>query len=143
MQDISRVLADVPDWKGLAGWLNIRSNDVEIDCAQDVAQASCYRRELIHRYCNRQLSENPYKVAEDIANALKQMDHRLQAQQLRELEFCKSGDKCSSLRVGNVRMCDCLTDKQHGTLEKKRDKQANGEETTPKKETLQGSYIVL
>ncbi len=101
VQDISRVLADVPNWKGLANWLNIRSNDIETNCAHGVAQAACYRRELIGRYCDRQLSENPYKVAEDIAEALEQMDHKRQAQQLRELEFGKSVSvKCSSPPVG-------------------------------------------
>ena len=87
VEDISRVLADVPDWKGLAGSLNIRSYDIETNCAQDVAQASyaCHRRELVRRYCDRQLSESPSKVAEDIAEALEHMNHKLQAQQLRNL----------------------------------------------------------
>ena len=91
VEDISRVLADVPDWKGLAGSLNIRSNDIETDCAlQGVAQASCYRRELVRRYCDRQLSDSPSKVAKDMAEVLEQMNHKLQAQQLRNLQFGKS-----------------------------------------------------
>ena len=96
--DIAQVLADVPDWKGLASWLNIRSNDIETDCAlQGVAQASCYRRELVRRYCDRQPSESPYKVAEDIAEVLEQMGHERQAQRLTKLEFGKSVSvKCSS-----------------------------------------------
>ena len=90
VEDIAQVLADVPNWKGLANRLNIRSNDIETNCALGVAQASCYRRELVHRYCNRQQSENPSKVAEDVAEALEQMNHNLQAQQLRNLQFGKS-----------------------------------------------------
>ena len=96
MENICRVLATVPDWNELADRLNIKSNDIETKCAQDVAQALCYRRELVHRYCNLQLSKDPGKVAEDIATALEQMDQLLQAQQLRELEFGKWVDKLSS-----------------------------------------------
>ena len=87
MEDISRVLADVRDWKGLAGSLNIRSIDIETNCAQDVARAACYRRELVRRYCDGQQYENPGKVAEDIAEALEQMDQAFQAQKLMELQF--------------------------------------------------------
>ena len=100
VEDISRVLADVPDWKGLAGSLNIRRNDIETNCAQDVAQVSCCRRELVRRCCDSQLSENPSKVAEDIAEALEQMNHKRQAQQLRKLEFGKSMTLKRSSSVG-------------------------------------------
>ena len=96
MADISRVLADVPDWKGLAGSLNIRSDDIEENCEQDVARASCYRRKLVRRYCDKQPSENPSKVADEIAAKLEQMDHTLQAGKLRELKFGKSVTKRSS-----------------------------------------------
>lgn len=96
VENISRVLAGVPNWKGLAGSLNIRSKEIETDCAQDVAQASCYRRELVRRYCDKQSSENPSKVAEDIAEALELMEHTLQAQQLRKLKLGKSAAKRSS-----------------------------------------------
>ena len=81
------MLADVPDWKGLAGSLNIRSSDIETNCAQGTAQAACYRRELVRRYCDQQVSDNPSKVAEDMAEELEGMSHKLQAQQLRKLEF--------------------------------------------------------
>lgn len=88
MEDIVQVLADVPGWKQLAGYLNIRCSDIQTNCAQDLAaQASCYRRKLVRRYCDKQQSENPSKVAEDIAKELEQMDHNLQAQQLRKLEL--------------------------------------------------------
>ena len=96
VEDIAQVLADVPDWKGLANRLNIRSSDIETKCALDGDPASCYRRELVRRYCDRQESENPSKVAEDVAEALEQMNHKLQAQQLRKLEFGKSVTKRSS-----------------------------------------------
>ena len=85
MEDISRVLADVPDWNELANRLNIDSKDIEPKCAQGVAQALCYKRELVRQYCNLHLSEDPGKVVEDIAMALEQMNHLLQAQQLRKL----------------------------------------------------------
>lgn len=90
MEDISRLLADVKDWKGLAGSLNVRSSDIETYCAQDVAQTSCYRREIVRRYLNNQLPKNPRTIVEDIAQALETMNHKIQAQQLREFEFSKS-----------------------------------------------------
>ena len=91
MEEISLVLTDVPNWKGLAGWLNIKTSDIKTNCAQDSDQAACYRRGLVRRYCDSQLSENPSKVAQDIAEALDKMDHhKLQAQQLRQLAKCNS-----------------------------------------------------
>ena len=105
MEDIAQVLAGVPDWKGLANRLNIRSSDIDTNCAQDVAQASCYRRELVRRYCDTQLSENPSKVAEEIAEALEQMDHTLQAQQLRKLKFGKSVTKRSGPQGWDAMLC--------------------------------------
>ena len=137
MQVISKVLANVPDWKGLAGWLSIKSHPIETDCAQDVAQASCYRRELVRRYCDRQPSEDPYKVAGDIANALDQMRHILQAQQLRKLEFSKSVAKYSSLRECLYELCDS---RGCSRVEREKDKQASVVETIPTK--LQGSILM-
>ena len=87
MQLISRVLTDVRNWKGLAGWLNIGANAIEEECALDGAQAACYRRALVFICCNRQQSGDPHKVAEVIAEALGEMDHVFQAQQLRQLAF--------------------------------------------------------
>ena len=84
------MLFNVPDWRGLAGSLNTKVNDIEEDCKQDVTPARCYRRSLVRRYCNMQRSKNPSKVAKDIAKALEQMDHKLQAEQLRKLQFGKS-----------------------------------------------------
>ena len=86
MGKISQVLAEVSDLGGLAGWLNIRSNDIEAKCAR---QGACYRRELVSQHCDRQQSENPSKVAKDIAVALEKMGHIRQAQRLRELDFGK------------------------------------------------------
>lgn len=80
------MLADVPDWRGLADWLNIRSHDIEGNCATDVAHAACHRRTLVRRYCDGQLSQNPSKVAEDIAKALEMMNHGRQAERLRHLQ---------------------------------------------------------
>lgn len=96
VENISRLLADVTNWKGLAGSLNIRNNDIVTDCTVEQARAACYRRELVRRYCDRQLSDNPSKVAEDIAKALELMDHKRQAQKLRELQFSESVVSCSN-----------------------------------------------
>ena len=89
MAMISQTLNSVDDWKGLAIWLNIESNTIETDCAQDVAKAACYRRTLVQWYCNKQSSDNPSKVAEDIAKALDEMDYKYQAEKLRQLQFGK------------------------------------------------------
>lgn len=89
MAAISLVLIDVPNWEGLAGLLNIKTNDISTNCAQSLAQASCYRLGVVRRYCDSQQSEDSSKVAEDIAKILEQMGHNLQAQKLRKL-FGKS-----------------------------------------------------
>ena len=140
VQVISKVLENVPDWKGLAGWLSISSHPIETDCAQDVAQASCYRRELVRRYCNGQPSEKPCKVAGDIANALDQMRHILQAQQLRELKFGKSVAKYSSLRECLYELCDSPADRRCSKVEREKGKQASAAETIPT--NLQGSILM-
>ena len=67
-----------------------RSKDVERNCAQDVSQPSCYRQDIVRRYCESQQSGNPNKVAEDVAQALGKMKYEVQAQQLRNLDFGKS-----------------------------------------------------
>ena len=87
MWKISQVLADVPNWQGLADQLNIRSNDIATNCALGIAQAACYRRELVSSYCNSRPSGNPYIVAEDIAKALEKMGHKYQANEIRKLQF--------------------------------------------------------
>ena len=95
MESISGVLTRVTDWKRLAGLLNVGNSDILADCAQDLAQASCFRREVVRRYCNSQHSEDSSKVAEDIAKVLEQIGHNLQAKELRKL-FGKSAAKLSS-----------------------------------------------
>ena len=78
------MLAHVSDWKGLAGWLSVDTIPIEEDCAlQTNSRAMCYRRELVQRYCDRQLS-GPSKVAESIATALEKMHHNRQAEELRQ-----------------------------------------------------------
>lgn len=96
MQVISLVLADVSDWRGLANWLNIKTIDIETKCALNGDQASCYRQELVRRYCNSRLSGNPCTVAKDISKALEKMNHNYQGEQLRNLEFGKSVAEHSS-----------------------------------------------
>jgi len=88
-KDISEVLAGIQDWKGLADLMNINSLTSRLNCAPDIAHAVCYRWQIVRSCCNRQLSGNLYKVVEDIAQALEQMDHNHQAAQLRKLEFGK------------------------------------------------------
>lgn len=95
MENISRVLTQVTDWKRLAGLLNVGTNDIETNCAPDPAQASCFRRGVVRRHRDSQRSKDCSKVAEDIAKALEQMGHNLQAQELRKL-FGKSAAKLSS-----------------------------------------------
>ena len=80
------MLSDVEDWQGLANWLNIRSDNIKEDCAQSNSLMMCHRRELVHRYCNKHLFD-PNKVAEGIAKKLEQMDHKHQAEELRQLQF--------------------------------------------------------
>ena len=97
MEVISKILLYVDDWKGLAGWLNINSDEIEGGCRQENAVPRCYRREIVNRCCNRQESENSTKVAEDIANVLEWMDHKRQAEQLRQLKFGKVSHKMKLL----------------------------------------------
>lgn len=105
MVAIYRVLKDVREWKELADSLNISSDVIEEYCARDVAQASgCCRRELVRQYCDKQLSENPHKVAEDIATKLEEMDHNRQAQQLKNLVFGKSA--CAGLNQHSSSLAD-------------------------------------
>ena len=86
---ISKELESVKDWKELASWLDVGSNNIETDCAREGSQAACYRRELVRSYCDKQPSGDPYKVAEDIAKALEQMDKNHQAKNPRQLQFGK------------------------------------------------------
>lgn len=91
MQAISTVLAEVPDWRGLANWLNIPTDGIHENCAREVDLAMCYREKLVRRYCDKQSSGNPYKVAEDISVALEKMEKNRQGKKLRNLVFdtCK------------------------------------------------------
>ena len=85
MWDIYRVIADVPNWKGLADLLNVKSSDIEANCALDDDRAACHRRSIILRYCNSKSSWNPCEFAEDTARALEEMKHNFQAEELRQL----------------------------------------------------------
>ena len=89
VEDMCQVLADVEDWQGLAGWLNVETITIEERCASSNSPAMCCRRELVRRYCNRLLSQ-PRKIAEDVAQVLERMDHKRQAEELRQLKFGKS-----------------------------------------------------
>ena len=84
MVAISGELAEVWDWKGLAASLNINTIEIETNCNLEPSPVTCYRRELVRRYCDRQQSADPRKVAEDIAAELERMSHARQGAQLRE-----------------------------------------------------------
>lgn len=86
---ITQVLAGVPNWQGLADLLDIVSDDIKTNCAQNDARAECYRRALVRRYCDSQQNSNTSEVVENIAEALEQMDHKRQAKELRD-KFGKS-----------------------------------------------------
>ena len=94
---ISKELESVKNWKELASWLDVGSNNIETDCAREDSQAACYRRELVRSYCDKQPYGDPYDVAEDIAKALEKMDHKRQAKNLRRLQFGKWVAKGNSL----------------------------------------------
>ena len=79
------MLAEVPDWRGLADWLNIPTGGIHENCAREVDLAMCYRRELVRRYCDKQSSGNPYEIAEGISMALEKMNKNRQAEKLRNL----------------------------------------------------------
>ena len=90
VEQTTSVLLDVKDWKGLANWLNVRSNDIERNCVLDGTQASCYRRTVVCRYYNSKGTDKWSEIAESIAEVLEtKMDHKRQAQQLRSLVFGK------------------------------------------------------
>ena len=84
METISRALAGVPDWEGLAASLSINTIEIRTDCAQDLVLARCYRRELVRRYCDSQQSADPKKVAEDMSAELERMGNIRQGVELRE-----------------------------------------------------------
>ena len=89
VEAISHVIADVEDWQGLADWLSIGRSSIEEGCARSNSPAMCYRHELVRLYCNK-LSSHSSKITEDIAHLLERMDHKRQAEQLRQLNFGKS-----------------------------------------------------
>ena len=90
VQKISEVLAGVDNWEGLAGWLNLAIEPIQVECQLKLngARHECYRRSLVRRYCDMCPYESPKEVAEQIAQVLEEkMGHKRQAQQLRELRF--------------------------------------------------------
>ena len=88
MQTISNVLADVEDWAGLAGWLNLSRTRIQAKCQPESngVKHDCYRRTLVRQCCDQYVSRE--KVVEEIAQVLEEkMNNNLRAQQLRELRF--------------------------------------------------------
>ena len=84
VETISRILLDVQDWEGLAAAIPVNTIEVKTDCEQALSRAKCYRRELVRRYCDRQQSADPIKVAEGIAVELERMGNVRQGAQLRK-----------------------------------------------------------
>lgn len=68
----------------------MNSIKIKTDCAQELGLARCYRRELVHRYCDSHQSADSRKVAEDIAAELERMGYVRQGAQLKEA-FSLSG----------------------------------------------------
>lgn len=95
---ISSVLADVKSWEQLAGWLNVDDlvvGAIKARCedkyTKNVECEECYRSELVQYLCNQQQSNDPSEVVENIAVKLGNMNMKLEAEKLRELEFGKLG----------------------------------------------------
>ena len=87
---ISEVLSSVVDWERLAGWLELPNGPIQVECQSkpNGAKHNCYRSSLVRRFCVKFPSGSPKEVAERIAQVLEErMDHKWQAQQLRELRF--------------------------------------------------------
>ena len=84
VETISRILLDVQDWEGLASSIKVNTIEVKTDCEQALSRAKCYRRELVRRYCDRQQSADPMKVAEGIAGELERMGNTRQGAELKE-----------------------------------------------------------
>ena len=84
VETISRILLDVQDWEGLTAAIKVNTIEVKTDCELSLSRAKCYRRELVRRYCDRQQSADPMKVAEGIAVELERMGNARQGAELRK-----------------------------------------------------------
>ena len=90
MQEIAKVLEDVEDWEGLAGWLRINDTTIVDICAASTTATQCHKRTLLDLeiYCEKSPSGDPYKVVSDVADVLEsEMGMWKLAERLRELKF--------------------------------------------------------
>ena len=89
VQQIVSELGSV-DWKVLAGWLDVGTDGIEENCLKQGGDlATCYRRSLVKRYCEK-TDHSPRQVADDMANVLENhMRMKKQANKLRQLTFSK------------------------------------------------------
>ena len=88
MEKISSELMEGVDWEGLAGWLNLKTEEIRTYCnTASNNPAHCYRRKLVQLYCDR-TAKSPQQVAEDMARVLEdKMENRIVAKKLRQLDF--------------------------------------------------------
>jgi hypothetical protein len=97
---IADVLLEVEDWKGLASELDIKIGDqtaISSDCKDNVAK--CCRRKLVQKYCDD--SGLAVEVAaENIAQALKPMGHKKQANIIRNM-FPAGGKSAGKFSPGH------------------------------------------
>ena len=94
------MLLEVEDWKGLASELDIKIGDqtaISSDCKDNVAK--CCRRKLVQKYCDD--SGLAVEVtAENIAQALKPMGHKKQANIIRNM-FPAGGKSAGKFSPGH------------------------------------------
>ena len=93
MEKISSVLGEVEGWKGLGGWLNVKTEAIESNCLRDSDIFKCCRRQLVKSYCDRE-GKSAEEVAEDFASTLEnRMNNKRVAKSLRKLTFeCENCD---------------------------------------------------
>ena len=83
------MLLEVDDWAGLASELDIKTGDqnsIQSNCkaGSGLDVAKCFRRRLVQMYCD-STGLDGKEVAENIAQALEMMHHKLQANEIRKL----------------------------------------------------------
>ena len=92
VEEIVKVLTEVEDWVGLSRWMGISSNNIITNCAGSLNVLKCHLRQLVEEYCDSQLTDDPCKVACDVALILERDMHppkRRQARKLMSLIFSK------------------------------------------------------
>ena len=84
---ISAVIKEMVGWEDLAGWLAVGEDEIRAYCMRESDLAHCYRRRLVHVYCDR-TAKPPHEIAEDIAAISEnEMNNKKVANKLRLLIF--------------------------------------------------------